>query len=64
MYDGDRIGLWILCFAIVGQVRFSELARVKVTELFDELEIAHRDELLDNYMMSVPFISSAFTSSV
>jgi len=50
MYDGDRIGLWILCFAIVGQVRFSELARVKVTELFGELEITHRDELLDNYV--------------
>ena len=29
-------------------VRFCELARAKVTELFDELEIAHRDELPDN----------------
>jgi len=50
MYDGDWIGLWTLCFAIVGRVRFCELARAKVTERFDELRIAHRDKLLDNYV--------------
>lgn len=35
---------------------FRDLASVKVTELFDELEIVHRDEVLDDIGTTHPFV--------
>jgi hypothetical protein len=55
LYDGDRIGLRILLLSSLDRSDFRDLARVKVTEVFDELEIAHHDELLDDIGTIHPF---------
>ena len=53
----DRIGLRILLLSSLDRSDFSDLARVNVTEVFDELEIVHRDELLNDIgAPSIPFM--------
>ena len=49
MYDGDRIDRTAdsLFLPSLGK---SDFVNLKVTGLFDELEIAHRDGLLENYI--------------
>ena len=54
----DRIGLRILLLSSLDRSDFGDLARVNVTEVFDELEIAHRDELLND--IGAPFIPFVF----
>ena len=58
LYDGDRIGLRILLLSSLDRSDFRDLARVKVAEAFDELEIAHHDELLDDVGTIHPFLCS------
>ena len=55
LYDGDRIGLRILLLSSLDRSDSRDLARVKVTEVFDELDIAHHDELLDDVGTIHPF---------
>ena len=58
LYDGDRIGLRILLLSSLDRSDFRDLARVEVAEAFDELEIAHHDELLDDVGTIHPFLCS------
>ena len=56
----DRIGLRILLLSSLDRSDSGDLARVNVTKVFDELEIVHRDELLND--IGAPFIPFAFVS--